>query len=82
MEKQYLTEEEKQQLLTIQQSTQDIVFELGEIELVKIQLETRYERGKQTLKDIIESENRFNDAIFEKYGKITLDTTTGEITTL
>lgn len=82
MEKQYLTEEEKQQLLTIQQSTQDIVFELGEIELVKIQLETRYERGKQTLKDIIESENKFNDAIFEKYGKITLDTTTGEITTL
>lgn len=82
MEKTYLTEEEKQQLQTIQQSTQDIIFELGEIELMKIQLETRYESSKQTLKNIIESENIFNNTILEKYGKVKIDISTNELTPL
>jgi hypothetical protein len=55
---------------------------LGEIELMKIQLETRYESSKQTLKDIIESENIFNNTILEKYGKVKIDISTNELTPL
>ena len=40
-ENQVLTEEELQTLKTIQEETQALIAELGEIELIKIQLENR-----------------------------------------
>ena len=41
-EKQAISTEELEQLRNIQQSTQQLIYELGEIELLKIQLEERH----------------------------------------
>jgi hypothetical protein len=78
-EKQFLTSEELEILKNIQQNTQDIMLELGEIEIVKIQLENRYDNTKQFLKELLIKEKEFTSSIFEKYGKSSIDPNTGEI---
>ena len=45
-EKKFITEEEKNTLKEIQLKTQSLVIELGEIELVKLQLNKRYDSAK------------------------------------
>ena len=79
-EKQFLTTEELKTLKTIQQSTQAIVLELGEIEMIKLQLENRREEDKGFLKELSLQEKEFTDSIFQKYGKSSLNPETGEIT--
>ena len=81
-EKQFLTPEELKTLKTIQQSTQAIVLELGEIEMIKLQLENRYQLAKQTLSDLSNQEQTFTQNVFEKYGKCSINPETGEITNL
>lgn len=78
-EKQFLTSEELETLKNIQQNTQDIILELGEIEIVKIQLENRYDNTKQFLAELLIKEKEFTSSIFEKYGKSSIDPNTGEI---
>jgi hypothetical protein len=78
--KQFLTTEELKTLKTIQQSTQAIVLELGEIEMIKLQLENRREEAKGFLKELSLQEKEFTDSIFQKYGKSSLNPETGEIT--
>jgi hypothetical protein len=78
-EKQFLTSEELETLKNIQQNTQDIMLELGEIEIVKIQLENRYDNTKQFLTELLIKEKEFTSSIFEKYGKSSIDPNTGEI---
>ena len=75
-----LTQEELQTLQTIQKETQSLINELGEIELIKLQLEERRERAKNFLYELSQKESDFNQSIFDKYGKITLNPRTGEIT--
>jgi hypothetical protein len=75
-----LTQEELQTLQTIQTDTQALINELGEIEIIKLQLEERRERAKAFLQELSQKESDFNQAIFTKYGKITLNPQTGEIT--
>jgi len=79
-EKQFLTEEELQTLKNIQQQTQTIVLELGEIEMIKIQIENRYNNAKQFLSDLSQQEQNFTQSVFEKYGKSSVNPETGEIT--
>jgi len=79
-EKQFLTEEELQTLKNIQQQTQAVVLELGEIEMIKIQIENRYNNAKQFLSDLSQQEQNFTQSIFEKYGKSNVNPETGEIT--
>jgi hypothetical protein len=79
-EKQFLTPEELKTIKTIQQSTQAIVLELGEIEMIKLQLENRREEAKGFLKELSLQEKEFTDSIFQKYGKSSLNPETGEIT--
>ena len=81
-EKKFLTQEEIQSLKQIQFQTQSLILELGEIEMVKIQLENRHQLAKQTLNDLSDQEKSFTQAIFEKYGKCSIDPETGEITNL
>jgi hypothetical protein len=78
-EKQFLTEEELQTLKTIQSQTQSLVLELGEIEMIKIQIENRYNNAKSFLSDLSNQENEFTQSIFEKYGKASVNPETGEI---
>ena len=81
-EKKFITEEEKNTLKEIQLKTQSLVIELGEIELVKLQLSKRYDSAKIFLDDLIKEEENFNQSIANKYGKITINPETGEITAL
>jgi hypothetical protein len=81
-EKKFLTEEEKSTLKNIQQKTQVLIVELGEIELIKLQLENRYQTAKTFLNDLTLAEENFNQSIVEKYGKSSINPETGEITVL
>ena len=79
-EKKFLTEEEKALLIALQQKTQSLIMEFGEIEMVKAQLEIRHETAKNLLKDLADQEKNFTQSIFEKYGKSNVNPETGEIT--
>jgi len=79
-EKNVITQEELNELQDHLNKSQTLTLELGEIELVKLQLETRYEIAKKTLIELTEKEQKINKAITDKYGKISLDYKTGEYT--
>ena len=81
-EKSFLTTEESQTLKTIQTNTQSLIIELGEIELLKIQLDKRYQEAKTFLNDLTTQEKEFTQSLFETYGKIHINPETGEITKL
>ena len=77
-EKNVLTKEELETLRLLQQDFQNLQFELGEIEIIKIQIEERYESVKKTLKETQIKEQSFTKSIKEKYGDISLNVETGE----
>ena len=79
-EKHTIATDELEQLRNIQQSTQQLIYELGEIELLKIQLEERHTTTKQTLSSLTQQETQFNQSLFDKYGNIQLNPQTGEYT--
>ena len=81
-EKKFLTEEEKTSLKEIQTKTQALIAELGEIELIKIQLEERHANAKKFLGELGEKEKEFTQTVFEKYGKASINPETGEITSV
>ena len=81
-EKNVITQEELNELQDHLNKSQTLTLELGEIELVKLQLETRYEAAKKTLAELTKKEQEMNKAITNKYGKISLDYKTGEYTKL
>jgi hypothetical protein len=78
-EKKFLTEKEKTTLKDLQTKTESLVVELGEISLIKIQIENRYETAKLYLTEISNQEKEFTKSLFDKYGKFNLDPETGEI---
>ena len=79
-ENKVLTQEELQTLNTIQQETQALINELGEIELIKFQLEERREKAKAFLSEVSQKEQDFTQLVYEKYGRVNLNPQTGEIT--
>ena len=81
-EKKFLTTEELKQLKDIQAETQAIVLEFGEIEMIKLQIEARYQNAKEFLAEVSNLERDFTKSVFEKYGKVNIDPKTGEITKL
>ena len=81
-EKNVITQEELNELQEHLNQSQTLTLELGEIELIKLQLEIRYEAAKKTLAELTKKEQEMNKAITDKYGKISLDYKTGEYTKL
>ena len=81
-EKKFLTEEEKKELETLQNQTQAVVLELGEIEMIKLQIEARHQNAKEFLAEVSNLEKNFTKLISEKYGKVSIDSKTGELTKL
>jgi hypothetical protein len=79
-EKKFLTEEELQTIKSIQDGTQSLVLELGEIEMIKIQIENRYNNAKEFLQNLTNQEIEFTKSISDKYGKSSINPETGEIT--
>jgi hypothetical protein len=78
-ENQVLTQEELQVLNSIQEETQALIYELGEIELIKLQLDERKNQSKNMLDELRVKEQTFNQDIVTKYGKVNINTNTGEI---
>jgi hypothetical protein len=78
-EKKFLTEGELAVLKEIQSNTSTLIFELGEIELVKLQVENRYNNAKQLLNDLSTKEKEFTNSIYTKYGKVNINPENGEI---
>jgi hypothetical protein len=81
-EKKFLTEEEQVTLKEIQTNTRALIAELGEIELIKIQLEERHLNAKNFLADLGTKEKEFTQSIFDTYGKVNINPETGEITSI
>lgn len=79
-EKKVLTQEELQTLKSIQEETQGLVIELGEIEMIKLQIEERKSKAKSFLDNLSKKEKDFTQNVFEKYGRCNIDPQTGEIT--
>lgn len=81
-EQKFLSEEELTSLKEIQSNTQALIAELGEIELVKLQLENRHDSAKTFLTELRTKEQEFTKTIFDKYGKVNVNPETGEITVI
>jgi uncharacterized protein YpmB len=80
MDKQYVNEEELQQLHSIQERQNKIVEELGLLEIQKIKLRQRREELEYELEDFQEESQTLIDFISKKYGDCSIDLNTGEIT--
>jgi len=81
-EKKFLEKEELETLKEIQQKTQTLVFELGEIEMIKIQLDSRRKQAESFLEATSIQEGELTNSLSEKYGHANIDPKTGEITKL
>jgi hypothetical protein len=81
-ENKFLTEEELQTLKTIQNETQALIAELGEISLIRLQIDERYNQAKTFLDGLVQREQGFNQSIIDKYGRSNINPETGEITPL
>ena len=75
-----LDEKELTQLKEIQQKFQNLQFELGEIEILKLQIQDRHNQSIETLKTLQTQEKDFITSLIEKYGNISLNPETGEFT--
>ncbi len=73
-----LKQEELDQLQTLRQNSAAIIRELGEIELVKINLEKRRQYAEQSLQQLLEEDKNLAQSLEETYGKGTVDLDKGE----
>jgi hypothetical protein len=81
-EKKFLEKEELEKLHGLQEKTKALVVELGEIELVRVQLDVRRNQAEEFLTTISEEESTLISSLSEKYGKANINPETGEITEL
>ena len=79
-EKKVLDQEELQTLKSLQEETQALVLEFGEIEMISLQLEERKNKAKTFLSELAKKEQDFTQDVFTKYGKCNVNPKTGEIT--
>jgi allophanate hydrolase subunit 1 len=68
-----LEQEELQQIAQIQQVSQNITMEYGNIELSKKALQARVERADEALEALRENEQELAKALEEKYGQGSID---------
>ena len=74
-----VTAEELQQLQEVQKRSQLLVQELGTIALQRLNLDQREESAERFLQETQQLEAQLSKALEEKYGKVTVDTSTGDI---
>ena len=82
MESKKLTQEELQQVKIIQQKNQSVIVEFGQIELLKLDLKNRADNAKAYLTELREEEKTLSEFLEQKYGKGTINSETGEFTSL
>jgi len=78
MENQKLTQEELQQLNNLQQKRDNLMFELSQIGIIKLNLQSREDRVKEFHKELIAEEAAVGQQLTEKYGDGSLNLETGE----
>jgi hypothetical protein len=78
MENQKLTQEELQQLNALQQKRDSLMFELSQIGIIKLNLQSREDRVKEFHKELIAEETAVGQQLNEKYGDGNLNLETGE----
>lgn len=82
METNKLSQQQLQQIKNIQQKNQSVVQELGQIEILKLQLKKRQQTAQQYLEDLLEEQQAVAQEIEDTFGKGSIDTETGEFTPL
>jgi|TARA_Y100000389_G_scaffold200103_1_gene239845 uncharacterized Zn finger protein len=78
-QKTVLTQEELDTLKDLQDKTQALIQELGEIELSRLQLTIRHEAAKDFLEELQTTELEYTKTLSEKYGKSQINPETGEV---
>ena len=82
METKKLSQEQLQQIKSIQQKNQAVVQELGQIEILKLQLKKRQQTAQQYLEELLEEQEQIAQEIESIFGKGSIDIETGEFTSL
>ena len=82
MENKKLTQEELQQIEAVKQKSQAVVQELGQIELLKLNLKSRRENALAFLEELKQEEKALAEALETAYGKGSIDLEKGEFTPL
>lgn len=82
METKKLSEEILNKIKELQQKSNEVVRELGEIELNKIILNNRKKAVEEFLREINVEQDAVLKEIKEKYGKINIDLSTGEYSSI
>ena len=80
MEKVSLSKEEIQIIKNIQQTEQEIVSQLGQIEYQILSLNSQKEDLKNAIKDINNKGNKLGEDLQQKYGDGSINIETGEFT--
>ena len=78
MKNKKLTQEELQQIQDIQAKSQAITSELGQIEMVKLQLKARRQNAEDYLKQLEKDEKALAEALEAAYGKGSINLEKGE----
>ena len=73
-----LEEKELETLKKLQEDFQKVQFEFGDIEVAKLQIQSRYDKTIEYFESLRKAEVEFTMSILEKYGNITLNLVTGE----
>ena len=80
MENKKLTQEQLDQIASIQQNYQALSQELGNIELQKIALKARRQAAEEFLTELQTQEKEVAITIEQEYGKVNINLKTGEFT--
>ena len=74
-----VTQEELQGIQDAERKIQDVTYQLGDLQLVKLNVEKNEEALKQKFQSIIDERNVLVSGLKEKYGDVSIDKNTGEI---
>lgn len=73
-----LTDQELQQISDIQKKRESLLLELGQIELIKLDIDSRRKNAEQYLTQLQEEEKTLADWIEKEYGTGRINLETGE----
>ncbi len=82
MEIKKLTQEELSQIETVKQKSQAIIQELGQLELLRLDLRSRKDNALTFLEELKQEEKELAQALETAYGKGTINLEKGEFTPL
>ena len=78
MENKKLTTEEIQRITELQQKNNALATELGQIELIKLNLQLRREAAEKFLEELRSEEQELGKELTDKYGSGSINLETGE----